>query len=109
MISLGALLNLVPTFALPGPYTFLAPNNDALGTISANRTDIQIFLNYQLMTGTITSKSFSPISYPKTMLMDPLNPKQGQVIVVDGMNIRCGWKSASIVLADHDRWLTQIA
>jgi len=105
LITLGALLNLVPTFTntitLPGQYTFFAPNNDALGAINANSTEIQDFLNYQLINGTITSQSFNPKSYPKSMLMDPLNPNQGQAIVIDGMNIRCGWKSASIVLADQ--------
>ena len=105
MLSLGALLNLVPgftkTITTTGPYTFFAPNNKALESINAGPSEIEIFLNYQLIPGTITSGSFKPISYPKTMLMDPLNLTQGQVIVIDGTNIRCGWKSASIILADQ--------
>src|SRR5436305_14624744 len=71
LFALGVTLNTVPKFidtiSSAGPYTFFAPNNNALETINSTPAEIEQILNLQLVPGKLLSDGFNSISYPKTM------------------------------------------
>ncbi|GES76339.1 fasciclin domain-containing protein [Rhizophagus clarus] len=117
LLALGAILNNIPKFVATlksaGPYTFFAPDNNALESISATPDEIEQMLNHHLIPGKFLSNDFPSISYPKSMLMvAPITGAKwaiagtAQPIVVEklpagGMEIMSGWKSANVLALDQ--------